>query len=395
MNKNLEKYDNLIVFLLVIIASVFAVGWWFAEEKSAPQYSTKIDKLMFDKDNKSPKFVLTLPEKLVARDKNKIEDVNVDVFADINSNDSTHEQKEKVFSVSNLLLNMPNIFNLSNKKQTSELKNITLNSNLTNKTDDGRILPKIADDGTKPWEEYGNFVTTQPNFKKIALVISGVGQDSRISEKMYSIFESEVSMSFSPYTTNKKGGILAAREHGHETYTDLLLSSKDFLKEDSGPMSFIQNISLPDAVKLLNSQLNIQAPVGGVIVRDGLVDESNKAIIESLMIELKNKGLLFVDATSSQIISSIKVDGLPRQMADIVIDKNMRSEDIDNALKKAEIIAFNKGQVLIVADPKPIILVALYKWVDTFSPQISYEESKNINITKPFALVPLSNIVVE
>ena len=290
---------------------------------------------------------------------------------------------------------MPNIFNLSNKKQTSELKNITLNSNLTNKTDDGRILPKIADDGTKPWEEYGNFVTTQPNFKKIALVISGVGQDSRISEKMYSIFESEVSMSFSPYTTNKKGGILAAREHGHETYTDLLLSSKDFLKEDSGPMSFIQNISLPDAVKLLNSQLNIQAPVGGVIVRDGLVDESNKAIIESLMIELKNKGLLFVDATSSQIISSIKVDGLPRQMADIVIDKNMRSEDIDNALKKAEIIAFNKGQVLIVADPKPIILVALYKWVDTFSPQISYEESKNINITKPFALVPLSNIVVE
>ena len=45
MSKNLEKYDKLVVFLLVIIASVFAVGWWFAEEKSAPQYSTKIDKL--------------------------------------------------------------------------------------------------------------------------------------------------------------------------------------------------------------------------------------------------------------------------------------------------------------------------------------------------------------
>ena len=51
-NKILEKYDKLIVFLLVIMASVLAIGWWFAEEKSAPEYSSKIDKLMFDKNNK-------------------------------------------------------------------------------------------------------------------------------------------------------------------------------------------------------------------------------------------------------------------------------------------------------------------------------------------------------
>ena len=113
------------------------------------------------------------------------------------------------------------------------------------------------------------------------------------------------------------------------------------------------------------------------------------------MTELKNRGLLLIDATTSQSLSFFDIEGLPRQAADIVINRNMSANDIDAALKKAELLAFNKGQVLIVADPKPVILVALYKWVDTFSPQISYEESKNINITKPFALVPLSNIVVE
>lgn len=71
MRENLEKYDKLITAALVIIAFVLGIGWWFAEEKSEPVYLSKIDRLMFDKDNKAPKFVLTLPDKLIAKAKNK------------------------------------------------------------------------------------------------------------------------------------------------------------------------------------------------------------------------------------------------------------------------------------------------------------------------------------
>jgi hypothetical protein len=94
VNKTLEKYDKLIVFLLVITASVLAIGWWFAEEKSAPEYSSKIDKLMFDKNNKSPKWVLTLPDKLEARDKNKINDVEIDVFEEIVVSEDKEKEKD-------------------------------------------------------------------------------------------------------------------------------------------------------------------------------------------------------------------------------------------------------------------------------------------------------------
>lgn len=396
MSKDLEKYDKLVVFLLVFAAFVFAIGWWFAEEKSAPQYSSKIDKLMFDKDNKSPRLVLTLPDKLEPRDKNKVNDIEVDVFADIvSSNKNSEESGDEFFSVEKLLINIPNIFNLPNKRATTELKNIFMNQALVEKTSNDLLLPKISADGEKPWEEYGSFVTTQPNFKKVALIISGSGQDEKTSKKMYKTFNSEVSLSFSPYTVNKKSNIIEARELGHETYIDLLLSSKDFLKEDSGPMSLVKNIKINDALKIFRKLLHTEAPVGGVVIRDGVANEDNKTILNTLLHEIKNRGLLLIDATSSKTISSIEVDGLPRQIADVVIDKDMKASDIDNALKKAETIAFNKGQVLIVSDPKPIALVALYKWIETFSPQVSYEESKNINITKPFALVPISNIVVE
>lgn len=394
MSKTLEKYDKLIVFFLVITASVLAIGWWFAEEKSSPEYSSKIDKLMFDKDNKSPKWVLTLPDKLEARYKTKLNDVEIDVFEEIVVSEDKNKEEE-VFSVTNLLINIPNIFNLHTKKQTSELKNISVHYSLVDKLPNEIIVPKIAKDGSKPWIEYGNPVTVQPNFKKIALVISGLGFDTKTSDRVYKIFESEVSFSFSPYTQDKKSNILSARELGHETYADLLLPSKDYLKEDTGPMSLTLDMKPDDASKKLLTLLDTKAPLGGIVIKDGLINENNKIVVQTILRSLKNRGLLVVDATSSNIIDNIKIENLPRQKADVVIDRDMNKDDVDNMLKKAETIAFNKGQVLVVADPKPVILVELYKWIETFSPQVSYEEAKNINLTKPFALVPVSNIVVE
>ena len=82
MREKLEKYDKLITAFLVITAFILGIGWWFAEEKSEPVYLSKIDRLMFDKDNKAPKFVLTLPDKLVAKNKNDIKEVFVDAITE-------------------------------------------------------------------------------------------------------------------------------------------------------------------------------------------------------------------------------------------------------------------------------------------------------------------------
>ncbi|MBR1948303.1 MAG: divergent polysaccharide deacetylase family protein, partial [Alphaproteobacteria bacterium] len=163
----------------------------------------------------------------------------------------------------------------------------------------------------------------------------------------------------------------------------------------TGPLSLNTTTKIEEAKEKLYTILDTKNPISGVVVRDGAVNDDNKSILSVLFKELKNRGLLIVDATSSNIIDKIKIENLPRQKADLVISKDMKKADIKNALKKAETLAFHKGYVLIVADPKPIILSELYKWVDTFSPQVSYEEAKNINISKPFALVPVSNIVVE
>ena len=394
MRENLEKYDKLKTAALVIIAFVLGIGWWFAEEKSEPVYLSKIDRLMFDKDNKAPKFVLTLPDKLIAKAKNKNDEILVDVLPETRVKHSQLEP-EADFSLDKLLAGVPSLFNLPSKSPTAELNNVGFDKTLVEVTKEGKNLPQISADDRRPWIEYGNSVKIQPNFKKVALVISGLGFDPNAVNKIAEAFDSELSLSFTPYTPKPAAVITKAREEGHETYVDLLLASKDFLKEDTGPLSINLNLSMEDVLSRFNQTISKPAPVGGIVIRDGIAGDANKVILNTLLNETKRRGLLVVDATYGDAVDKIKVEGLARRKADIVIDKDMDKETVEKFLKQAENIAFDKGQVLIVADPKPIIVIALYNWIQTFSPQVSYEEAKTVDITKPFALVPLSNLVVE
>lgn len=393
MRDIIEKYDKLITASIVIVAFVFGIGYWFAEEKSEPVYLSKIDRLMFDKDNKAPKFILTLPDKFAAKTKNKEKKVFFDTIKEPEA--ASPQEEDQEFSLEKLLAMVPNLMTLPEKKATQQLDLIELDEALTEDGSDGKKLPKISDDERKPWSSYGKIVSTQPNFKKVAIVIAGLGFDQNAVNKISDALDSEISLSFTPYTPKPYDAIIKARSLGHETYVDLLLSSKDFLKEDTGPLSINLNLSPEEALERFNNTIMQPAPIGGVVIRDGVANENNKMILTILLEEAKKRGLLIVDATSENGIEKIENPGLARRKADIVIGKDATKDLIKNYLQEAENIAFDKGQVLIVADPKPIIVMAIYNWIQTFSPQISYEEAKTLEISKPFALVPLSNLVVE
>ena len=389
MSKDLEKYDKLVTAILVIVIFMFAIGWWFAEEKSDPVYLSKIDKLMFDKDNKAPKLVLTLPDKLQSTIKQ-----DSDSF-DRPQSTPEKPQEAEIFSLEELLAGVPNILGLPNENPSITNKYVELAEELTETTETGNIYPKIAADGRKPWIEYGNVIQTQPNFKKVALVISNLGMDTVSASKISKIFPSEVSLSITPYTLKQHDVLVDARTSGHETYVDLPLASKDFMNEDTGPLAINFNLSSDIIQERFNKIIDKPAPFGGLIIGNGTFYDITNPVLQNLFSEIKDRGLLIIDAVSGEGLQNLKIDGLARRKADILIERDMTKEQIEEQLKKAEMIAFDKGQVLIVSDAKPFIIMALYKWIQTFSPQVSYEEAKSIDITKPFALIPVSNLVVE
>ena len=48
----------------MLISVLGGTGYFFADKSSEPEYKTKIDRILFDAKNKSPKFVITLPDGL-------------------------------------------------------------------------------------------------------------------------------------------------------------------------------------------------------------------------------------------------------------------------------------------------------------------------------------------
>ncbi len=346
---------------------------------------------MFDKDNKAPKFVLTLPDLKEMKKQQRQPAVEE---AELASTVRVSTKRTDIDTLEEAIANIPNLSQLKDKPATQELQHLMLAEDMSEQVG-SLVLPKISPEGLKPWNEYGTSVAVQPTFKKVALVIKGLGYDPQSMDKIARGFDSEVSLSLTPYAPEPKTKILPARQAGHETYVDLLLSSKNFLQADSGPLSMSITISKEEALSRLRRSLSTGAPIGGVIVNDGIADDDNKELLTALLEELRNRGLLMIDATHGKGLDAIKVDGLARRKADIVIDGNFNRESIEKKLKRAEDIAFSKGQVVVVVDPKPIAVMAAFKWISSFSPQVSYEEARNMELSKPFALVPVSNLVME
>ncbi len=391
MVKRVTSYKLLTLLAFIAVLSLALVGFWFAEEKSDPVYLSKIDKLMFDKTNKAPKFVLSLPD-LQQLKQEQTAQVSAELEWDIPN--KKEEKSMELNTLEDVIAHIPNLNQLKDKPATSQLKHINFADGLT-ENENALILPKISETGEKPWETYGNSVNVQPNFKKVAIIIKGLGFDALSLDKIVKSFDSEVSVSLSPYAIDPGTKILSARQFGHETYVDLLLSSKDFLKSDSGPMSMSITISKEEGLSRLKKSLSGGAPIGGVIVNDGIADVDNSELLTALLQELRSIGLLMIDATHGTGLQKILVPGLARRKADIVIDNDFRRESIAQKIQQAEDIAYNKGRVLLVIDPKPIVIMQIYEWINSFSPQVAYEEAKNMELTKPFALVPVSNLVTE
>ncbi len=389
MVKNILQYKILFVVFIVVLAIVLGVGFWFADKKSEPQYASKIDQLMFDRDNKAPKFILTLSEQ-----KEKKLPPKPKVTTDIVVPQVATDQEVKELTIEEIIERLPLLSKLQANEPTQTLDFITIDQELT-ETNGDLILPKISKDGKKPWAEYGKNVEILPNFKKVAIIFKNMGLNPEATNYINKGFASEVSFSFTPYAVDGGTKILSARQFGHETYVDMLLSSKDFLKSDSGPMSMSITISKDEALERLQKTLSTGAPIGGVVINDGIADEDNVGLLSFLLSEIKNRGLLMIDATKEDGIANIDVSGLARRKADVIIDEDFSKKAINEAIKKAENIAFLKGQVLLVVDPKPVVVLAVKEWVDSFSPQVSYEDAHGMEIDKPLALVPVSNLVVE
>ncbi len=395
MAKSIKQKVKIIILILGVLFIISGLAFYAAEKSTSPKYENKIDKLLFDRGNKSPKYVITLPDKKALK-ATKLEE----------KKEETEKKNPRAYSgltneeiqLRELINNTPNLNKLKDIADNVPLKNIEVDSKLS-RIEENMLLPKISGDGQKAWIEYARpRQTIQPNFSRVSIIIKNMGLDRRTTNAVIHKFPSEISISFSPYGNENDKLISEARQQGHETYVDMYLSSKDFLKSDSGPLAMSMTASQEENKRRLKKTVSSKSAIGGVIVNIGVADENNKKRLEELFEEVKEMGLLLIDATGETGVQNVETKELARQKADIVINHDYNRDNIRRQLMNAELLAQDKGFVLIAVEPKPVALIEIYDWINSFSPQYTYEEMKEKNITsieKPFALVPISEVVVE
>lgn len=393
MIENLEQKKILIVVVLLTVLGLGAIGYFFANKKSEPVYISKIDRIMFDTQNQSPKYIITLPDRTKAKPKQEQESFSLDE----NTQQEAAQPKEpEPQGLDAVMAQIPSLGKLGAATGQMPLPNTERRSDLLEETG-GMKLPK-PNGNEKPWAAYGRKINVNPRFRRIAVIVKNLGLNQANAGLISKALPSEVSLSFSPYALEAAKQIKDARLAGHETYVDMLLSSKDFLKSDTGPMAMSLTASVEQNMQRLNQTLAVEAPVGGVIITPGVTDESIRDQMEKLLQNIQARGLLMVDATGENGIDGVQVSHLDRAKADFVLEENFSRQNIRQLLAQAEATALQNGQAIIVTEGKPVVIEELAAWFKSFSPQLSYEEMKAQNLTeieKPFALVPISNLVVE
>ena len=147
MIKLLKQYKLLIISVFLTIILLLGLGYLFAEHKSEPTFATKIDRIMFEKKNRSPKFVITLPD---LKQKESIE--AKEVIQATPQEVVTQQNESKGFSAIEFAHKIPLMSKLKPISNPIPLAQVEIISDLSEKKDN-MTLPKIANDGRKPWIE--------------------------------------------------------------------------------------------------------------------------------------------------------------------------------------------------------------------------------------------------
>lgn len=384
--KYLNKIKQFFLIIPILIGIMIFAGLFFANQKSKPEFASKTEQIMFETKNKSPKYIITLPE-----EKKKSLSVEEDDDMAGISPSSVEPEKEKTNEEKISALEIPFLARLKPNNSEIPLSHVSPLGSLLSSDN----LP-IKNDETEAWEAYGNKVKVLPMFSKVAVVIKNMGINRPNAGLIIDRLPAEISLSFSPYAVALDDFVVQARKKGHETYLDLILPSRDYSTTDSGPQAMDFSQSPDKNVEKLEKLLSQSGAVGGFVFNDGVDDADYNPQFLAVMEMLENRGLLMLDATHGLNVGANNVAGLDRVRADVVIDSNFNKESIVERLKEAEQIALKNGSVVVVAEAKPVAVLAIADWIETFSKQLSYEELRtqgNMEFEKPLALVPLSNLV--
>ncbi len=228
-------------------------------------------------------------------------------------------------------------------------------------------LPRPAlPDARLPWRRNGQPFDEADARPRVAVVLTGLGLASTMTEAAIKQLPPGITLSFTPYSRKLNQWIALARVNGHEVMLDLPMEPTSYPDDDPGPQALLTALSARQNLDRLRWTLDRATGYVGVATTMGSRFTASERHMSPILEELKARGLLFLDnrASEDSVADSLAAEiGVPRTVNDRSLDRVQASRiAIDARLLQLENVARAQGFAVAMGRPYPVTIERLREW---------------------------------
>jgi polysaccharide deacetylase 2 family uncharacterized protein YibQ len=233
------------------------------------------------------------------------------------------------------------------------------------------LVPKVAPDGTAPWQHYARPFPQDDKRPRIAIVVTGMGQSSAATQAAIARLPGAVSFAFAPTTPQPQPLVDAAREKGHEVLLAVPMQPQGYPANDPGANTLLTSLSDEENVRRLEATLAAFTGYVGLTSRtdSGTVFLTQRENLRAVLQQVQRRGLVYLDlwqVQGSKVAPLAKELSLPRAFSDLQIDRMPSAIGIDEQLAQLERLAQANGVAVGFAEAQnPVVIDRLALWAGT------------------------------
>ncbi|NOZ65488.1 MAG: divergent polysaccharide deacetylase family protein [Alphaproteobacteria bacterium] len=239
---------------------------------------------------------------------------------------------------------------------------------LTHKGANG-FLPVLGPDSRVAWKEYARPVDAagqaSDDRPKLAIIVTGIGLNSRSSNLALAQLPGEIDFGFSPYGRNLQVWMDKARANGHEGFLMIPTEPVSYPENDPGPHTLLAGAPERDNLKKLDWLLSQVTGYVGVINEMGSKFTTSEKDVMPILNNLNGRGLMVLDAKSTRfsvVGAAARRISMPRAINNLYIDNQLSAAEISRNLTVLENTARTYGVALGVARAFPLTIREIEKW---------------------------------
>jgi polysaccharide deacetylase 2 family uncharacterized protein YibQ len=240
-------------------------------------------------------------------------------------------------------------------------------SRVTEDTVDGS-LPRISEDGLRPWQIYARPFNPADKRPRIAIVVTGLGLSRTITDETINQLPPTVTLSFDTQGPVLAAWCVRARQDGHEILLEVPMEPFDYPRSDPGPDTLLTSLPNSDNIARLLGAMRRATGYVGLTTTSGSRFTTDSTKLAPVLQIVRDRGLMMLDARAaphSAVADMARNATIPVATATQRLDGDLSPEAITAALDNLEKTARQSGRAIGITTATPIMIAQLQAWAKT------------------------------